>query len=47
MVTWIVGGVVLVIVGGIVWKLVSDRRHGKRTCSGNCQHCHMSCHTRS
>ena len=43
MATWIVGGVVLVIVGGIVWKMVADRRNGKNSCGGDCAHCHMSC----
>ena len=43
MATWIVGGVVLIIVGGIVWKMIADRRHGKSSCGGNCQNCHMSC----
>ncbi len=45
MATIIVGGVVLLIVGGIAWKMISDRRHGKHSCSGNCQSCHMSCGT--
>ncbi|MFH1513688.1 MAG: FeoB-associated Cys-rich membrane protein [Bacillota bacterium] len=46
MATWIVGGAVLVTVGGIVWKMISDRRHGKNACGGNCQSCRMSCSAR-
>lgn len=46
MATWIVGGVIVLITGGILWKLIADRRHGKSTCSGNCQSCHMNCHTK-
>ena len=46
MATWIIGGIVLVIVGAILWKMINDRRQGKSTfsgCSGNCQSCHSSC----
>ncbi|HPF86970.1 MAG TPA: FeoB-associated Cys-rich membrane protein [Candidatus Limiplasma sp.] len=47
MVTWIVGGIVVVIAGGIIWKMISDHRHGKHSCGGNCQNCHMSCASRT
>ena len=43
MATWIVGGIILCVVGGIVWKMIADRKHGKNTCGGNCRNCHMSC----
>ncbi len=48
MATYIVGGVVLLIVGAILWKIIADRRHGKNCCGGDCQNCRMSCgtHTR-
>ena len=38
MATWIVGGVLLLIVGGIVWKMIRDKRAGKG-CGGDCSHC--------
>ena len=47
MANWIVGGAVLIIVGGIVWKMIADKRQGKHSCSGNCQNCHMSCASRT
>ena len=47
MANWIVGGAVLIIVGGIVWKMIADKRQGKHSCSGNCQNCHMSCTSRT
>lgn len=43
MATWIVGGIVLLAVGGIVWKMIADKRQGKHSCSGNCQSCHTGC----
>ena len=46
MATWIIGGIVVLIVGGIIWRMLADRRNGKSTCSGNCSHCGMSCHTK-
>ena len=39
MATWIVGGVLLLIVGGIVWKMIRDKRAGKDGCGGDCSHC--------
>ena len=30
MATWIVGGVVVLIVGAIVWKMIRDKRNGTR-----------------
>jgi len=46
MATWIIGGIVLLIVGGIVWKILADKRQGKAPCGGNCRNCHMNCHTK-
>ena len=45
MATWIIGGILLVIVGAIVWKMVKDKRQGKSSCAcgGDCAHCHASC----
>ena len=47
MATWIVGGAVLIIVGGILWKMILNRRQGKNTCSGNCGNCRMNCDSRA
>ncbi|HPJ02492.1 MAG TPA: FeoB-associated Cys-rich membrane protein [Candidatus Limiplasma sp.] len=46
MATYIVGGIVLLIVGGIVWKIIADKKKGKGCCGGDCGQCNMSCHTR-
>lgn len=45
MATWIVGGVVALVVAAIVWKMIRDRRAGKSSCScgGDCSKCH-GCH---
>ena len=46
MATWIVGDVVVLIVGAIVWKMIRDKRNGKGGCGGDCgdcAHCHGSC----
>lgn len=45
MATWIVGGVLLVIVGAIIWKMVTDKKSGNSACScggdcGKCKGCH-------
>lgn len=37
MATWIVGIVVVLIVAGVIWKMVSDKRNGKGGCGGNWQ----------
>ena len=41
MATWIVGGVLLVIVGAIIWKMVKDKKSGNSACScgGDCGSC--------
>lgn len=45
MATWIIGGVLVVIVGAVVWKMISDRRKGKHSCSCGCgcESCHGAC----
>ena len=48
MATWIIGGALVVIVGAVVWKMISDKRKGKHSCSCgcSCESCHGAC-TRS
>ena len=38
MATWIVGGVLLVIVGAVIWKMIKDKKSGNSACScgGDC-----------
>ena len=36
MATWIVGGVVVLIVGAIIWKMIRDKRNGTGGCGGDC-----------
>ncbi len=45
MATWIVGGVLAVVVGLIIWKMIRDKRTGRSACScgGDCSHC-SGCH---
>ena len=45
MASWIIGGVLAVIVGAVVWKMISDRRKGKHSCSCGCgcESCHGAC----
>ena len=45
MATWIIGGVLIVIVGAVVWKMISDKRKGKHSCSCGCgcEGCHGAC----
>ena len=44
MATFIVGGALALIVGGIVWKLIKDKRMKKGGCGGDCGHCSGGCH---
>ncbi|MBQ4088834.1 MAG: FeoB-associated Cys-rich membrane protein [Clostridia bacterium] len=46
MATWIVGGVLLVVVCAIIRKMIKDKRAGKGGCScgGDCGHCSGGCH---
>lgn len=39
MATWIVGGVVLIIVAAIIWKMIKDKRAHKGGCGCDCAHC--------
>ena len=49
MATWIIGGALVVIVGAVVWKIISDKRKGKHSCSCgcscgcSCESCHGAC----
>ena len=45
MATWIIGGVLVVIIGAVIWKMVSDKRKGKHSCSCGCgcESCHGAC----
>ena len=43
MATWIIGGILAVIVTAIIIKMVRDRRSGKGTCGGDCGRC-RGCH---
>ena len=45
MATWIIGGALVIIVGAVVWKMISDRRKGKHSCSCGCgcEGCHGAC----
>ena len=37
--TVIVDGVLAVIVGLLVWKMIKDKKAGKSSCGGDCAHC--------
>ncbi len=43
MATWIVGGVIVLAVAAVIWKMVKDKRSGKGGCSGDCSRC-SGCH---
>ena len=43
MTTWIVGGVLVILVAAIVWKMIRDNKAGKGGCGGECSRCHGSC----
>ncbi len=43
MATWIVGGILAVIVAAVIVKMIRDKRSGKSCCSGDCSHC-SGCH---
>lgn len=45
MATAIVGGVLLLVVGTVVYSMIRDRKKGKSACScgGDCLHC-KGCH---
>ncbi|MDY2792825.1 MAG: FeoB-associated Cys-rich membrane protein [Eubacteriales bacterium] len=37
--TVIVGGVLAIIVGLLIWKMIKDKKTGKSSCGGDCAHC--------
>ena len=39
----VASGVLALIVGLVIYKLVSDKRKGKSSCGGDCAHC-KGCH---
>lgn len=45
MATAIVGGILLLIVGAVVYSMIRDKKNGKSACScgGDCAHC-KGCH---
>lgn len=43
MATWIIGGVLALIVAAVIVKMIRDRRSGKSCCSGDCGKC-GGCH---
>ena len=43
MATWIIGGILAVIVVAIIIKMVKDKRSGKGGCNGDYSKCH-GCH---
>lgn len=43
MATWIIGGILAVIVAAIIIKMFKDKRSGKGGYNGDCSKCH-GCH---
>ena len=43
MATWIIGGLLCLIVAAIIVKMIRDRRSGKNGCSCDCGKC-RGCH---
>ena len=45
MATWIIGGILVMVVDTIIWKMMKDKREGKGACAcgGDCGHC-KGCH---
>ena len=43
MATWIIGGLLAVIVAAVIIKMVRDKRSGKGCCGGDCSRC-RGCH---
>ena len=41
MATWIIGGILVMVVGAIVWKMMKDRKREARACAcgRDCSHC--------
>ncbi len=43
--TVVVGAILLVIVGAIIWSMISDKKKGKSIqCGGDCKNCGGHCH---
>ena len=47
MATAIIAILLALIVGAVIWKMISDKRSGKSSCSGggDCARCHGACHS--
>ena len=43
MATWIIGGILAVIVAAIIVNMIKDKRSGNGGCDGDCGKCH-GCH---
>ena len=43
MATWIIGGILAVIVAAVIVRMIRDRLSGKSGCDGDCGKCH-GCH---
>ncbi len=43
MATWIVGGIVLLVVAAVIWKMIRDKKSGKGECGCDCSKC-SKCH---
>jgi len=43
MVTWIIGGVLLLIVGAVIAKMIKDKKAGKGGCGCDCASCSGNC----
>ena len=42
--TAVVLAVLVAAVGGIIYKMVKDKKSGKNSCGGDCDHCGGGCH---
>ncbi|MBE5908665.1 MAG: FeoB-associated Cys-rich membrane protein [Lachnospiraceae bacterium] len=42
--TAVVLAVLVAAVGGIIYKMVKDKKSGKNSCGGDCGHCGGGCH---
>lgn len=42
--TVIVGGILAVVVGLIIYSMVKDKKNGKTQCGGDCSRCGGRCH---
>lgn len=41
--TFIVGAIVLVLVGMAVYSMIRDKKNGKSSCGGDCSKCGRNC----